>query len=101
MPTRRVTTVPGIAADHPAFDGHFPGRPIVPAVVLLAEALAAIEAATSRPAHAWTVSSAKFLRPVGPGVPLAISHEEAAGGACRFEIRCGETLVAAGMLAPA
>ena len=87
-----------IAADHPAFEGHFPGRPIVPAVLLLAEALAAIEEATAEPASGWTVASAKFLVPVTPGMPLAFAHESTAGGR-RFEIRSGEQVVASGVLA--
>jgi 3-hydroxyacyl-[acyl-carrier-protein] dehydratase len=32
--TRRIVTIP---AGHPCLPGHFPGRPIVPAVVLLDE----------------------------------------------------------------
>ena len=31
--------------DHPSLPGHFPGRPVVPGVVLLDRVLAAIEAA--------------------------------------------------------
>ena len=87
-----------IAADHPAFEGHFPGQPIVPAVVLLAEALAAIEAATSEPVRTWTLASAKFLVPVLPGTQLALAHEPTAAGR-RFEIRAGNQLVASGVLA--
>jgi 3-hydroxyacyl-[acyl-carrier-protein] dehydratase len=89
-----------IAPDHPAFAGHFPGRPIVPAVVLLDEALAAVEAATGRAPQEWTLASAKFLQPVGPGTPLTLTHQ-AAGGARRFEIRSGERLIASGVLMPA
>ena len=87
-----------IAADHPAFEGHFPGRPIVPAVVLLAEALAAIEAATGIAGSGWNLSSAKFLVPVLPGMPLVFAHEATAAGR-RFEIRSGTQLVASGVLA--
>ena len=87
-----------VAADHPAFEGHFPGRPIVPAVVLLAEALAAIEEATAEPARGWTIASAKFLVPVLPGMALALAHEPTAAGH-RFEIRSGAQLVASGVLA--
>ena len=92
------TTALDIRADHPAFAGHFPGRPIVPAVVLLAESLAAIESATARPPHSWTVASAQFLVPVGPGTPLTLSHEQTAGGGRRLEIRSPEGVVAAATL---
>lgn len=96
-PGARVETSITIAQDHPAFAGHFPGQPVVPAVVLLAEALAAIELATGRAPHEWTVSGAKFLQPVGPGARLTLTHEEARGGR-RFEICSGETIVASGTL---
>jgi len=97
MPGERVQAPIAIARDHPAFAGHFPGQPVVPAVVLLAEALAAIELATGRAAHEWTVSGAKFLQPVGPGARLTLMHEALRDGR-RFEIRAGEALVASGTL---
>ena len=89
--------VPG---DHPAFDGHFPGRPMLPGVVLLDEALAAIVAATSRPAHAWIVVSAKFLSPVEPRTHLTIVHVPQASGAVRFEIRAADRVIATGVVSP-
>ena len=88
-----------LAADHPAFEGHFPGLPIVPAVVLLSEVMARVEADTGRAPDTWTVASAKFLAPAGPGTELTLVHEAASGGARRFEIRAGDTLVASGTLA--
>ena len=64
-----------IAADHPAFDGHFPGRPVLPGVALLAEVL---EAALGEPALAACIGGeprlavVKFRAPVGPGAALVI-----------------------------
>jgi 3-hydroxymyristoyl/3-hydroxydecanoyl-(acyl carrier protein) dehydratase len=87
-----------IAADHPAFDGHFPGSPIVPGVVLLDEAMIAIAAATGAPCNG--ISWAKFLRPVRPGQSLVVLHTLQPGGAVRFEIIAGADKVASGSLSP-
>lgn len=74
MQPSRIT----IAADHPAFSGHFPGRPVLPGVALLAEV---IEAALDMPALAAHIGAAprlgvvKFLAPVLPGATLDVSYQ--------------------------
>jgi len=95
---RRSLDVP---ADHPAFAGHFPGHPVLPGVVLIAEALDAVLASTRSRATDWSVESVKFHAPVGPGARLAIGAAGTASGGMRFEIRAGETLVASGVFARA
>jgi 3-hydroxyacyl-[acyl-carrier-protein] dehydratase len=86
-----------VPADHPAFAGHFPGRPIVPGVLLLDWALAT--ATRLRPQQCgWTVVQAKFLRPVGPGVILQLALVPTPRGALAFEVRAPDGPVASGVL---
>jgi len=91
------TTTLQVPEQHPAFDGHFPGAPLLPGVVLLDEMLQSIPGAGS----GWTISSAKFLHPVRPGDTLTLQHEfAAANGSVRFTIHSGSQLVANGTLSP-
>ena len=82
-----------IAADHPAYAGHFPGRPILPGVVLLDRAQRALEQACAL--RISGLALAKFLSPVLPGEALELDYEATVTG-LRFEIRCGERRVASG-----
>ena len=54
-----------VPADHPALAGHFPGQPVVPAVVLLDEVLAEIR--TRADFVLRSIPAAKFLQHVLPG----------------------------------
>jgi len=85
-----------IPADHPAFAGHFPGNPLVPAVVLLDEILTSIARLGGTPPGRCDIRSAKFKRVVGPGDPLVLGFERTAGGAVSFELRSAANLVADG-----
>ena len=53
--------------DHPSLPGHFPGRPIVPGVLLLDAAFNAIGMPVLK------VIRAKFLAPVRPGEEVEIN----------------------------
>lgn len=89
-----MTTLPlPIEAEHPAYAGHFPGRPILPGVVLLDRAQRVLEAACH--CHITGLAQAKFLSPVAPGEALELDYEVVAAG-LRFEIRCGTRRVASG-----
>ena len=96
VPLRRTPL--RIGADHPAFDGHFPGQPLLPGVALLAEVL---EAALDDPAFAAAIgpaprlASVKFLAPVRPGAVLSVELLASPRGV-RFEVREGARLAASG-----
>jgi 3-hydroxymyristoyl/3-hydroxydecanoyl-(acyl carrier protein) dehydratase len=59
--------------DHPAVQGHFEGRPIVPGVTLLASVVRAITHTYPEfKGKAYEVVSAKFLFPVEPAASILI-----------------------------
>jgi len=92
-------------AGHPVFAGHFPGRPIVPGVLLLDAAIHAIREAApdtgdSAGQHqSCQVSSAKFLSPVAPGETLVLRWSDTGKGQLRFDIAGDGRQVASGVLA--
>ncbi|MEO7335086.1 MAG: hypothetical protein ABIV63_00775 [Caldimonas sp.] len=87
-----------IREDHPSFAGHFPGRPLLPGAMLLAEIL---EAVLADPARVDLVgpeprlAAVKFLAPVGPGAMLTLDFE-ATPTALRFEAHLGDRIAASG-----
>jgi 3-hydroxymyristoyl/3-hydroxydecanoyl-(acyl carrier protein) dehydratase len=89
-----------VAADHPVFAGHFPGRPIVPGVMLLEWAQAEISESLGRVPRELRVREAKFFSPLEPGQQAQLRFEPPARDAtrCAFDIRRDDTVVARGTL---
>ena len=90
----------GVPADHPAFLGHFPGRPIVPGVVLLDQAILFAEQLIGKEGTRWQIGNAKFLSPVGPAETLVFSLQATPRGAIAFTVKSGARGVASGSLTP-
>lgn len=86
-----------IAADHPALPGHFPGDPLVPAVVILDQLLCQL--AKQQPQlRVSGVRKLKFLRPLRGGETFEVQWSESRAGGIRFVCRVGEALLAEGHL---
>jgi len=67
-----VTLAFDLRADCPAFDGHFPSTPILPAVAQVDWAIRCAREHFSLPAHFNSLRSLKFLRIVQPPVRLTL-----------------------------
>jgi len=83
-----------IPHDHPSLPGHFPGRPIVPGVVLLERVLEAIEL-THAPLGALRLPQVKFMQPLLPG-ELAQVVLEGEAPRWRFRVLRDAALLASG-----
>ena len=81
---------------HPALPGHFPGRPVVPGVMLLERVLAAIESAQG-PVATLRLPQVKFVRPLLPGEQARVELERIEPARWRFRVLRGDgALLASG-----
>ena len=96
VPNTSIHAVKAVTMNEPFFQGHFPGRPIMPGV-LIVEALAqaagvlAIEsmglAGTGKLVYFMAIDGAKFRKPVEPGclLDLHVTIVQAKRNICKFE----------------
>lgn len=97
MAEHTVTGV--IAADHPCLAGHFPGQPVVPAVVLLDFTARALDAALGRRVRITAVPAAKFLHPLRPGQHFSVELQlDPAARSAKFRARTSGAELAQGRL---
>ena len=92
---RSITAIKAVSVNEPFFQGHFPGRPIMPGV-LIVEALAqaagvlAVEsldlANSGKLVYFMAIEGAKFRQPVEPGVLLQLDVEfiQKRASVCKF-----------------
>ncbi len=82
-PKKRVVGLKNVTINEPFFQGHFPGHPIMPGV-LIVEAMAqvggmlllgAIEDAEHKVVYFMSLDNVKFRRPVKPGDQLRFELE--------------------------
>jgi len=95
VPHQRIVAVKAVTINEPFFQGHFPGRPIMPGVLLIeamaqASGVLAVESlglsGSGKLVYFMAIDSAKFRKPVEPGVLLRIEVElvQDRGSICKF-----------------
>lgn len=93
--TTRHDTAFVIGPDHPALPGHFPGRPVVPGVVLLDHVAAAARGAFGL-GPAIGLPRAKFAAPVLPGQRVDVALTRLDGTRIAFSCSVDGRIVASG-----
>jgi 3-hydroxyacyl-[acyl-carrier-protein] dehydratase len=81
-PGKRIVALKNVSANEPYFEGHFPGRPIMPGVLILeamaqAAGILAFRTKNQKPSESIVyyyagIDGARFKRPVVPGDQLEI-----------------------------
>jgi len=62
-----------VPAAHPVLEGHFPGAPLVPGVLLLQAVCLACERACNRPLAIEEATDVRFFKPVPPDTAVELS----------------------------
>lgn len=70
----------------PAFEGHFPGNPLLPAVCQTGLCADALSRQEGKPLEISAVARAKFMRPVLPGAQVQITLTPRADGKTLCEL---------------
>ena len=92
-PGKRVVGIKNVTYNEPFFPGHFPGRPIMPGVLII-EALAQVAgilafnsgATPSKSVYFMSIEKAKFRKPVVPGdqIKLEVNILQHRGNVWKF-----------------
>lgn len=87
-----------ISKDHPALPGHFPGRPIVPGVVVLDEVVETLKEEYGQGLVVTGLPAVKLSSPLLPEELLTITVEPEDSETVAFTCRVGHRLIASGSI---
>jgi 3-hydroxymyristoyl/3-hydroxydecanoyl-(acyl carrier protein) dehydratase len=87
-----------IGRDHPSLAGHFPGRPIVPGVVLLREVVETVRRGVPSMPRVAGFPMVKFSSPLKPDELVTIEVDQDAAGRASFSCRVEGRRIASGVI---
>jgi len=87
-----------IPEDHPAMPGHFPGHPLIPAVVIMDRVVVAFESQFNMKLDMFSFPQIKFLVPMFPNNEFDIQFKEIKPGRVDFSVGNNELIYTKGRL---
>lgn len=85
-----------VGGDHPSLSGHFPGHPIVPAVIILERI--ADELKSWRGMRMGRVVEAKFVAPLLPDQRAELTLSESSASRFRFVVTLDDQVLVRGLV---
>lgn len=86
-----------VPASHPALEGHFPGDPVVPGVVIINEITHQL-AVKDPLMKIASIPQLKFLKPLKPGTVVEVSVNEKKPLLYQFSCSTSEGVIASGQI---
>lgn len=87
-------TIPAI---HPGLEGHFPGHPIVPGVIILDHVVSGLTSQLQG-ANLDGIPQVKFLRPLLPDVVVTTTYHAKSETLYRFSCQCNSLVMVSGQI---
>lgn len=87
-----------VSRAHPALPGHFPGRPIVPGVVVLDEVIDTLKEEYGHGLVVTGLPAVKLTSPLLPEEQMTVAVEREDAETIAFTCRVGDRLVASGSI---
>ena len=75
-----------IPQNHPCFQGHFPGHPILPGVLILERVMAHAQSQIEGSFDSYALLNVKFLAAVSPGDDLNLTFSESNANSFTFAV---------------
>jgi 3-hydroxymyristoyl/3-hydroxydecanoyl-(acyl carrier protein) dehydratase len=86
-----------IPATHPGLEGHFPGNPIVPGVVILDHVVSGLTSQLQGAVLDY-ISQVKFLRPLLPDAVVTTTYQAKSETLYRFSCVCNSSVMVSGQI---
>ena len=86
-----------ISAAHPSLDGHFPGHPIVPGVVILDHVVNGL-ISQLRGVSLDGIHQVKFFRPLFSDVAVTVTYQPKSEFLYQFSCECNSSVMVSGQI---